>query len=248
MGKVVVITGASRGIGAATAKLAAARGFDVCVSYLGNVEAADAIVSEIESHGRRAIAVQADLGVEADVERLFETAERELGPITALVNNAGILETHSRLDEMSWARWQRVFQTNVFGVFAASRAAVKRMSTKHGGHGGVIVNLSSIAARLGSPNEYVDYAASKAAVDTMTVGLAKEVAGEGIRVNAVRPGIVLTDIHASGGEADRPARIAPTIPMQRAGEAEEIAATVLWLMSDEASYVTGSLIDVSGGR
>ena len=248
MNKIVVITGASRGIGAATAKLAAARGFDVCVSYLGNVEAADAIVSEIETQGQRAITVQADLGVEADIERLFATAEQELGPISALVNNAGTLETHSRLDEMSWARWQRVFQTNVFGVFAASRAAVKRMSTKYGGHGGVIVNLSSIAARLGSPNEYVDYAASKAAVDTMTVGLAKEVAGEGIRVNAVRPGIVLTDIHACGGEADRPARIAPTIPMQRAGEAEEVAATVLWLLSDEASYVTGSLIDVSGGR
>jgi len=248
MNKLVIITGASRGIGAATAKLAAAQGYDVCISYLSNADAANDVVADVQAQGRRAIAVQADLGHEADVERLFETVDRDLGPITALVNNAGVLETHSRLDDMTWARWQRVFQTNVFGAFAASRAAVKRMSTKHGGQGGVIVNVSSIASRLGSPNEYVDYAASKAAVDTMTMGLAKEVAGEGVRVNAVRPGIVLTDIHASGGEADRPARIAPTIPMRRAGDADEIANTVLWLMSDEASYVTGSLLDVSGGR
>lgn len=248
MGKVIVITGASRGIGAATARLAAARGYDVCVNYHSNETAAKAVAKDVEAHGQRAIIVQADLRNEDDIIRLFKTAERELGPISALVNNAGILEEHMRLEEMSWERWQRVFQANVFGVFAASREAIKRMSTKYGGQGGSIVNISSIAARLGSPNEYVDYAASKAAVDTMTIGMAKEMADEGVRVNGVRPGIVLTGIHASGGEADRPARIAPTIPMGRAGEPEEIANTIIWLLSDEASYVTGSILDVSGGR
>jgi NAD(P)-dependent dehydrogenase (short-subunit alcohol dehydrogenase family) len=248
MGKVVLITGASRGIGASVARLAVARGYDVCVNFHSNQRAADGVVNEVEALGRRAIAVQADMASEADIARLFEVSERELGPVTALVNNAGILEKQSRLDAMTWDRWERVFRTNVFGVFAASREAVKRMSTRHGGAGGVIVNLSSIAARLGAPNEYVDYAASKAAVDAMTIGLAKEVAGEGIRVNAVRPGIILTDIHASGGEADRAARVAPSVPMKRAGEPEEVAETVLWLMSDEASYVTGALIDVTGGR
>lgn len=248
MDKIIIITGASRGIGAATARLAAARGFDVCVNYHANLEAAQAVAADVEAQGQRAICVQADLANEDDILRLFDTTQDELGTLSALVNNAGILEEHSRLDEMDWSRWQRVFQTNVFGVFAASREAIKRMSTKHGGAGGAIVNVSSIASRLGAPNEYVDYAASKAAVDTMTMGLAKEVASEGVRVNAVRPGIVLTDIHASGGEADRPNRIAPTIPMRRAGEAEEIASSVMWLLSDEASYVTGSIVDVSGGR
>lgn len=248
MAKVVIITGASRGIGAETAILAAARGYDVCVNYHANAAAAQSVVAGVQAQGRRAIAVQADLSVEADIIRLFETTASELGALSALVNNAGILETQSRLDAMAWDRWERVFRTNVFGVFAASREAVKHMSTKRGGTGGAIVNLSSIAARLGAPNEYVDYAASKAAVDAMTIGLAKEVAEEGIRVNAVRPGIILTDIHASGGEVDRPARVASSIPMKRAGTAEEIAQTVLWLMSDEASYVTGALIDATGGR
>ncbi|MBL4614803.1 MAG: SDR family oxidoreductase [Magnetovibrio sp.] len=228
--------------------MAAARGYDVCVNYHANKVAAQAVAADVEACGQRSIIVQADLSVEQDIVRLFETAERQLGPLTALVNNAGILEEHSRLQDMSWDRWQRIFQTNVFGVFAASREAVKRMSTKQGGAGGSIVNLSSIASRLGAAGEYVDYAASKAAVDTMSTGLAKEVASEGIRVNAVRPGIVLTEIHASGGEAERPARIAPTIPMQRAGEPDEVAKTILWLLSDEASYITGSIIDVSGGR
>ena len=248
MGKVALITGASRGIGAATAKLAAARGYDVCVNYHSNADAAQAVVSDVEAQGRRAIAVQADMSVEADIVRLFTETERALGPVTALVNNAGILETHSRLEDMEWARWERVYRVNVLGVFAASREAVKRMSTKHGGQGGAIVNVSSVGAKLGSPSEYVDYASSKAAVDTMTVGLAKEVATEGVRVNAVRPGLVVTDIHASGGEPDRPARLAPAIPMQRPGQPEEIANTILWLLSDEASYLTGSIIDVSGGR
>ena len=246
--KVALVTGASRGIGAETAKLAAARGYAVCVNYLRNRGAADAVVREIASAGGSAIAVQADVASEADVVRLFETVDRELGPLTALVNNAGILEKQSRVDAVDAARIGRIFATNVTGAFICAREAVKRMSTRNGGAGGAIVNVSSRAAILGAPGEYVDYAASKAALDTLTVGLAKEVAAEGIRVNGVRAGIIRTEIHASGGEPGRPDRLGPTLPMPRAGEAIEVARAILWLLSDEASYTTGSFVDVSGGR
>jgi NAD(P)-dependent dehydrogenase (short-subunit alcohol dehydrogenase family) len=244
----VLITGASRGIGAATARLAASRGYAVCVNYLHNHGAASALVAEIERAGGRAVAVQADVSVEADVVRLFEAVERDLGPIRALVNNAGILERQGRVDEMDAARIGRVFATNVTGAFVCAREAVKRMSTRHGGSGGAIVNVSSRAAALGAAGEYVDYAASKAAVDTLTIGLAREVAGEGVRVNGVRAGVILTDIHGSGGEPGRPDRIAPSIPMKRAGQADEVARAILWLLSEEASYCTGAIVDVSGGR
>jgi NAD(P)-dependent dehydrogenase (short-subunit alcohol dehydrogenase family) len=248
MSKVILITGASRGIGAATALLAAQRGYSVCVNYRSDKVSADRIVASIAHAGVSAVAVQADVAFEADVLRMFRTVDRELGPISALVNNAGMLESQMRFDEMSIERMQRVFQANVIGSMVCAREAVKRMSTKHGGAGGGIVNLSSMAARLGSPHEYVDYAASKGAIDTFTVGLAKEVASEGIRVNAVRPGLIHTDMHASGGEAGRVDRLAPTVPMQRGGTPEEVAKTILWLLSDEASFVTGTFIDVSGGR
>jgi len=244
----VIITGASRGIGAETAKLAAERGDAVCVNYLRNRDAADAVVAHITRAGGRAIAVQADVAIEADVMRLFATCDRELGPLGGLVNNAGILEAQSRVDAIDAARIARIFATNVTGAFVCAREAVRRMSTKRGGAGGVIVNVSSRAAILGSPGEYVDYAASKAALDTLTLGLAKEVAAEGIRVNGVRAGIIRTEIHASGGEPGRPDRIGPTLPMQRAGEAVEVARAILWLLSDESSYTTGSFVDVSGGR
>ena len=244
----LIITGASRGIGAETARLAAARGDAVCVNYVRNRAAADALVAGITRAGGRAIAVQADVAVEAEVLRLFETCDRELGPLSGLVNNAGILETQARVDAIDAARIARVFATNVTGAFVCAREAVRRMSTKRGGAGGGIVNVSSRAAILGSPGEYVDYAASKAALDTLTVGLAKEVAAEGIRVNGVRAGIIRTEIHASGGEPDRPDRLGPTLPMQRAGEAVEVARAILWLLSDESSYTTGSFVDVSGGR
>ena len=244
----VLITGASRGIGAATARLAASRGYAVCVNYLHNHGAAGALVAEIERAGGRAVAIQADVSVEADVVRLFEAIDRGLGPIRALVNNAGILERQGRVDEMDAARIGRVFATNVTGAFLCAREAVKRMSTRHGGAGGAIVNVSSRAAALGSAGEYVDYAASKAAVDTLTIGLAREVAAEGVRVNGVRAGVILTDIHASGGEPGRPDRIAPSIPMKRAGQADEVARAILWLLSDEASYCSGAIVDVSGGR
>jgi len=244
----VLITGASRGIGAATARLAASRGYAVCVNYLHNHGAAGALVAEIERAGGRAVAIQADVSVEADVVRLFEAIDRGLGPIRALVNNAGILERQGRVDEMDAARIGRVFATNVTGAFLCAREAVKRMSTRHGGAGGAIVNVSSRAAALGSAGEYVDYAASKAAVDTLTIGLAREVAAEGVRVNGVRAGVILTDIHGSGGEPGRPDRIAPSIPMKRAGQADEVARAILWLLSDEASYCSGAIVDVSGGR
>ena len=246
--RIVLITGASRGIGAAAAVLAASRGYAVCVNYRSNASAADAVVKEITSSGGRAIAVQADVAIEAEVIRLFETCDRELGRLTALVNNAGILETQSRVEGMHSARLQRIFATNVTGAFMCAREAVKRMSTKHGGSGGAIVNLSSRAAVLGSPNEYVDYAASKAAVDTLTIGLAQEVANEGIRVNAIRAGIIYTDIHASGGEPGRVDRMKANVPMRRGGTAAEVANAILWLLSDDASYTTGSFLDVSGGR
>jgi NAD(P)-dependent dehydrogenase (short-subunit alcohol dehydrogenase family) len=246
--KVVVVTGGGRGIGAATSLLAAQRGYAVCVNYARDAESAKAVAAAIAKAGGKAIAVQADVAIEADVIRLFETTTRNLGPVTALVNNAGILEQQSRLDEMSAERFERVFATNILGSFLCAREAVRRMSTRHGGAGGAIVNVGSAASRLGSPGEYVDYAASKGAIDTLTLGLAKEVAEEGIRVNAVRPGVIRTAIHASGGEPGRVDRVAKAVPMKRGGEPEEVARAILWLLSDESSYSTGSLIDVAGGR
>lgn len=248
MQKVLVITGGSRGIGAATARLGAAAGYHVCLSYRGSQDAANAVVADIARAGGNAIAVAADIAEEADVIRLFETVDEELGPTTALVNNAGILEPQMRVEEMDAARLNRIFTVNVTGSFLCAREAIRRMSTGRGGAGGAIVNLSSVAARLGAPNEYVDYAATKGAIDTFTLGLAKEVADEGIRVNAVRPGIIYTDIHASGGEPERVDRLKHTVPMQRGGHAEEVAKAILWLLSDEASYTTGSILDVTGGR
>jgi len=244
----VLITGGSRGIGAATALLAAERGYAVCVNYRTNVAAADAVVRKIIDQGGKANAVQADVAVERDVLRMFQQIDQTFGSLTALVNNAGIVEQQARLDAMDSLRLQRIFAINVTGSFLCAREAVRRMSTRTGGKGGVIVNVSSMAAQLGAPGEYIDYAATKGAIDTMTVGLAKEVALEGIRVNAVRPGIVKTEIHASGGEPGRIERVTDSIPMKRAGEPEEVARTILWLMSAEASYCTGAVINVSGGR
>jgi NAD(P)-dependent dehydrogenase (short-subunit alcohol dehydrogenase family) len=244
----IVVTGGGRGIGAATARLAAARGYAVCVNYARDQASADAVVTAIRAAGARAITVQGDVAKEPDVLRVFDTAVRELGPITALVNNAGILEPQGRLDEMSAGRLERVFATNITGAFLCAREAVRRMSTRHGGSGGAIVNVGSVASRLGSPGEYVDYAASKGAIDTLTIGLAREVAEEGIRVNAVRPGVIHTTIHASGGEPGRVERVKQAVPMKRGGEPEEVARAILWLLSDEASYSTGTFIDVSGGR
>lgn len=247
MDRIAIITGGSRGIGAATAKQAAKAGYRTCIVYLHRQDAAEEVVEAIIADGGDAIAVQADVGREADVRRLFEHVDRHFGELTALVNNAGVLERQMRVEEMSAERLTRVFNANVVGSFLCAREAVRRMSTRYGGHGGAIVNVSSVAARLGSPNEYVDYAASKAAIDTLTLGLAKEVAAEGIRVNAVRPGSIYTDIHASGGEPGRVDRVKTRIPMQRGGDADEIANAIVWLLSDEASYMTGSLVDVSGG-
>ncbi|HSN22497.1 MAG TPA: SDR family oxidoreductase, partial [Usitatibacter sp.] len=234
--------------GAATARLAAARGYAVCVNYRSNREAAEAVVASIAAGGGRAIAIGADVAREDDVLRLFAECEGALGPLAALVNNAGILERHMRVDEMSLGRLERVFATNVVGAFLCVREAVRRMSTRHGGRGGAIVNVSSVAATLGSPDEYVDYAASKGAIDTLTIGLAREVAAEGIRVNAVRPGVIYTGIHASGGEPGRVDRVKSAVPMKRGGEPEEVARAILWLLSEESSYCTGALLDVSGGR
>ena len=245
---VVLITGGSRGIGAATAVLAAARGYAVCVNYRSNRDAAHAVVATIERAGGRAIAVQADVAIESEVVALFAACDAGLGTLTALVNNAGILETQTRVEAIDAARLQRIFATNVTGAFICAREAIKRMSTRHGGPGGAIVNISSRASVYGSPGEYVDYAASKAAVDTLTIGLAQEVATEGIRVNAVRAGFIYTDIHASGGEPGRVDRVKASVPMKRGGTADEVARAILWLMSDDSSFTTGSFVDVSGGR
>ena len=244
---VLLVTGGSRGIGAATARLAAAEGYTVCVDYRQQREAAEHVVRTIQTEGGRAFVVQADVAAEADVVRLFLEIDK-VGTLTALVNNAGVLEPQRRLDAMDADRLSRVFATNVIGSFLCAREAVCRMSTNYGGAGGGIVNVSSAASRLGAPGEYIDYAATKGAVDTLTIGLAKEVAAEGIRVNAVRPGIIDTEIHASGGEPGRLGRLGSSIPMQRGGGADEVAKAVLWLLSAGASYVTGALVDVAGGR
>ena len=248
MNPVIVITGGSRGIGAATARVAATRGYAVCVNYLRNRIAATAVVDAIKAGGGQALAVAADVAVEADVVRLFATVDAQLGTVTALVNNAGVLERQMRVDEMDATRLNRIFAANITSAFLCARQAIRRMSTKHGGSGGAIVNVSSAAARLGSPGEYVDYAASKGAIDTFTLGLAREVAAEGIRVNAVRPGVIYTDIHASGGEPGRVDRVKDSVPMKRGGHPEEVANAIMWLLADEASYSTGAFIDVTGGR
>ena len=246
--RVMVVTGASRGIGAATALLAARRGWAVAVNYASHSLAADEVVRAIRAQGGRAVAVQADVGDEAQVVALFEQVDARLGRLTALVNNAGVVDVQARVDEMSAARLARMLRINVIGSFLCAREAVRRMSPRHGGAGGAIVNVSSAAARLGSPGQYVDYAASKGAIDSFTVGLAKEVADEGIRVNAVRPGLIDTDIHASGGLPKRAAMLAPTVPMKRTGAPAEVAEAILWLLSPEASYTTAALLDVTGGR
>ena len=248
MKPVLLVTGGSRGIGAATARLAAQAGWAVAVNYTQNSQAADEVVRAIRADGGQAISVQADVGDEAQIMAMFAQVDAKLGRLSGLVNNAGIVDLPSRVDEMSWARLERMMRINVLGSMVCAREAVRRMSTLHGGQGGAIVNLSSAAAKLGAPNQYVDYAASKGAIDSMTVGLAKEVAAEGIRVNGVRPGIIDTDIHASGGLPDRAKEMAPQLPMRRAGTSEEVAQAIVWLLSDASSYTTGSCIEVTGGR
>lgn len=248
MEKIALITGASRGIGAATARLAAKHGWAVVVNYLANEAAAQGVVDTIRADGGTAIAVQGDVASEADILAMFQAVDTELGRISALVNNAGVVDFASRVDGVTQARLQRLFATNVFGSFLCAREAVKRLSTRYGGPGGAIVNLSSGAARLGSPHQYVDYAATKGAIDTLTIGLGKEVAAEGIRVNGVRAGLIDTAIHASGGQPNRVAALLPEVPLQRAGSADEVAQAIAWLLSDAASYMTASLIDVTGGR
>ena len=249
MNRTLLITGGSRGIGAATARLAAAQGWDVAVNYARDASAAQAVAADVRAAGRRALVIQADVGVEAEALAMFATLDRTWGPgLAGLVNNAGVVDLPSRVDAMGAARIQRMFAINVFGTMWCAREAVRRMSTAHGGSGGAIVNLSSAAARLGAPGQYVDYAAAKGAVDVFTLGLAREVATEGIRVNAVRPGIIETEIHASGGQPDRAAQMAPGVPMKRAGTADEVAQAVLWLLGDDSSYTTGTVVDVTGGR
>jgi len=244
----MLITGASRGIGAATARLAAHQGYALCLNYHQRADAANAVLEQVRGLGVTAIAVQADVADETQVLHMFEAIDREFGRLDVLVNNAGMLEQQMRLEQMDAARWTRVLGANVIGSFLCAREAIKRMSTRHGGRGGAIVNLSSVAARLGAPGEYIDYAAAKGAIDSMTLGLAKEVASEGIRVNAVRPGVIHTDIHAAGGEPDRVERVKASVPMGRGGQAEEIAEAILWLASEQASYTSGALLDVAGGR
>ena len=248
MREVLLVTGASRGIGAATAVLAAERGYDVAIGYRQDSDAAEIVAGQVRDRGARAVTIPGDVANEADVESMFATVDAELGTIAVLVNNAGTLERQMRVDEMTAERIERILRVNVLSVFLCCRAAVRRMSTRYAGAGGRIVNVSSTASRIGGGGEYVDYAASKGALDTMTLGLATEVAGEGIRVNAVRPGFIYTRIHALGGEPGRVDRFKTTVPMRRGGEADEVARTILWLASDEASYCTGSLLDVSGGR
>ena len=244
----VLVTGGSRGIGAAAAVLAAQRGWDVAINYTRDAAAAERVAAQVRAAGRRALVIQADVAEEAEVLAMFAAVDREFGALRGLVNNAGVVDLPARVDEMSLQRLQRMFAINLTGSFLCAREAVRRMSSKHGGAGGVIVNLSSAAARLGSPGQYVDYAASKAGIDILTLGLAREVATEGIRVNAVRPGIIDTEIHASGGLPDRAKQVAPQVPMQRAGSAEEVAQAIVWLLSDEASYTTGAVLDSTGGR
>ena len=248
----LLITGASRGIGAATARLAAARGWDVAINYRRDVAAAQAVAADVRALGRRAVLLQADVAVEEQVVAMFTRldglAGSDIAPLGGLVNNAGVVDVAARVDEMDGARIERMFSVNVYSSMYCAREAVRRLSTRHGGAGGAVVNLSSAAARLGSPGQYVDYAAAKAAIETFTLGLAREVADEGVRVNAVRPGIIDTEIHASGGQPGRAAQLAPQVPMQRAGTPGEVAQAILWLLSDEASYTTGSILDVAGGR
>ncbi|WP_409566436.1 SDR family oxidoreductase [Methylobacterium sp. E-065] len=244
---VAIVTGGSRGIGRAVSLLLAERGYAVCLSYVSDAAAAQGVVDAITAQGGRALAVRGDVGSEADVIALFQAADA-LGPLKALVNNAGVVDVKADVADMSLARLQRMMNTNVVGSFLCAREAVRRMSTKRGGAGGAIVNLSSVAARLGGPGQFVDYAASKGAIDSLTIGLAREVAGEGIRVNAVAPGIIATEIHASGGEPDRVERLGPAVPLGRAGTAEEVAAPIVWLLSEEASYTTGAILDIGGGR
>ena len=248
MSRVMLITGASRGIGAATARLAAHQGYALCLNYHQREDAVKQVLEQVRTAGVSAITVKADVADEGQVVQMFEMIDREFGRLDVLVNNAGMLEQQMRLEQMDAARWMRVLGTNVIGSFLCAREAIKRMSNQHGGQGGSIINLSSIAARLGAPGEYIDYAAAKGAIDSMTVGLAREVAGEGIRVNAVRPGVIHTEIHASGGEPDRIERVKSSVPMGRGGQAEEVAEAILWLTSEHASYTTGALLDVSGGR
>jgi len=245
---VLIVTGAGRSIGAAVARHAARAGYAVAVNYARSKDAAEQVVAEIARDGGRAVAIQGDVAVEADILRLFETAEQELGPITALVNNAGITGGISRVADITLDAINRTFATNVTGTILCAREAVRRMSTRNGGQGGAIVNISSMAAKLGGTNEWVHYGASKGAVNTFTIGLAREVAAEGIRVNAVAPGLIESDIHADNGVPDRPARLAPTVPMQRAGSVDEVAEGIIWLLSPAASYVTGAILEIGGGR
>lgn len=248
MQRIVLITGASRGIGAACAVMAAQNGWDVAVNYARDEAAAHRVAAQVQAAGRKAVVVQGDVGEEADILRMFDTVDRQLGRITGLINNAGIVATGMRMEGFTWDRMDRIMRINVLGTIACCREAVKRMSTQHGGQGGSIVNLSSAAAKLGGANDYVDYAASKGAIDTLTLGLSKELAVDGIRVNAIRPGLIDTEIHASGGKPNRAFDLAHLVPMQRPGTADEVAHAAIWLLSDASSYSTGSIIDVAGGR